>query len=103
MSKPVLQAVNPPAEEENVHLDLEGELAGHWVEYKRRLTARQTIALLRAQEDYASALEAVGERVVKHSFGGDLLDQPVRTVALIVQAWNMAAEAAALDPTSAVD
>ena len=64
-------------------------------------TARQLIAGLRAAEDFASALEAAGQRIVSHSFGGDIVDQDVRVLTSIVHGWTKREEADALDPTSA--
>lgn len=82
-------------------LELNGELAGHWVEITVEITGRQTIALLRAKEDSASALEVMAERVVEHSFGGDILDQPLSVIVALMEADTKARQDEALDPTSA--
>lgn len=108
MSRPAaaLKAVPdeaPMPEEGCAVLNLTGDLEGQWVEYETEPSARLIIALLRAQDDYAGALDAAAKRIKRHSFGGDILDQPVRTLMLIVKAWNTGADADALDPTPAGD
>ena len=82
-------------------LDLEGPEQGHWIEYRTTMTGKQTITMLRAGEDFASALEVVAERITAHSFGGDILDQDIKVLVRIVQRWNREQEDLSLDPTSA--
>lgn len=82
---------------------LHDEWEGHWVEYRKIPTSRELIASLRANEDFAAALEAAASRISRHSFGGDIIDQDVRVLTGIVNGWTKREEAQALDPTSAAD
>lgn len=84
-------------------IELKGPEEGHWVEYRKVLTGRQTIAMLRAAEDFAGALEVVGQRVTAHSFGGDILDQPLPVLTRLVARWGTEEEDAAVDPVGAAD
>jgi hypothetical protein len=64
-------------------------------------TGRQWMAFSRANEDYAATLEALRERVINHSFGGDILDQPMPVLTAILVAMNKRVEESAVPPTSA--
>lgn len=102
MTTPKLKAVSdqPP---DIWHLKLTGKLEGQWVDVKRELTGRQTMVLLRSEEDFASVIEVIGQITVAHSFEGDILDQPLPTIFQILRLRTRHEEDAVLDPTPASD
>jgi hypothetical protein len=100
---PKLKPVPEPEPEPEVYRVDVGPPAppGSWVEYLRHPTGRQFVAFMRADVDFATTIEALGERVVKHSFGGLLIDQPMPILTAVLQAMNKRRDGDAVDPTSA--
>lgn len=109
MSKPELKPVPEPDPIDpelpaTLRLELTGEYAGHWVEYRLTPTVDEFIAGYSG--DMGRIFQAAKDRIIKHSFkehGGDIGKQPVPVIIAIIKAWTQRDEEAALDPTPAVD
>ena len=101
MPSPKLQPVPEPEPPDVVRLPLTGKYAGQWVEYRITPTIDEFIAF--NSNDAGKIYQAAKDRIVAHSFGGDIGKQPVNVLIAIIKAWTQRDEDEALDPTPAAD
>lgn len=94
------------SEPATIHVELPD---GQWADFTRELSGEDFLMLYRitrADEDdliemYGPILDMIERHVVKHSYGGKILRQPVKTLLRVWTAWNSTIKAEALDPGSA--